>query len=433
MSDSVTLEKPTASSAETQQQIAAAAANFVKDPDAAVKRVPITVDEQARVKDGVKAKLAELDKVDIYSGDADGISKAFQDIFSRADANKTATAELANYFTKRNFRGAQDSTSFKAVTDLAAALQKYNPDKFDLTTPEGWLGKIPLLNKSRGIANYMRSFKEAQGQIEELMDGVASVAEDGVKAKEELKVFDAKLLKLAKELRVQYETFTELAKSVDEYLVDLAERDPMKADKVRDELTYRIAEARMDTLTTLLQAQNGSILVSSLVKTQDMIITGAARASSSGRLILTINQTTAASVSEQADAANLLGAVNDVIGTLTESNAKMVQEHVKKMKDLASSPIGQTDKLKAAFNMGFAALDDLKDVQKQVAARIETNITSLEGIYTDANARLNAESQATAAFGQVVAGSAELAKARVDAANKAKANSDSPAPPKVGM
>ena len=414
MSESTTITKE-AQTALTQQVIADTTANFVKDSESAVTRIPISAAEQAAVADAVKAKMAELEQVDIYSGDAEAISKSFADIFSRADANKQATAELANDFTQRNFRGDQDGASFKAVTDLAGALQKYDPSKFDLSEPEGMLGKVSWLlpnSAAKKIANYMRSFKEAQGQIETLMDGVAGVAEDGIKAKIELKTFDGKLLKLAKELRVQFETFTQLSKSVDLYLVDLAERDSMKADKVRDELKYRITEARMDTLTTLLQAMNGSILVSSLVKTQDMIITGATRASTSGRLILTINQTTAASVSKQANAANLLDTVNNVIGNLTESNARMVQDHVKKMKELASSPLGQAEKLKAAFQMGFSALDDLKNVQKQVSERIEQNIFSMELVYKDASERVKAETQAVGAFTEVVDRSSALAAER---------------------
>lgn len=416
MSDSVNIEKPALS-----EGMAAALeqtkAIYVSEGDVAVKRVPVSADERAKVKELVKSKMAQLEAVDIYAGDTEGISKAFSDIFNRADANRQATAELANYFTKRNFRGAQDKTSFAAVTDLASALQKYDPSKFDLTEPEGFMRFIPLPGiAKRGLANYMRSFKEAQDQIEKLMDGVGAVADDGVRAKEELKTFDGKLLKLSKELRIQYETFNEIAQSVGEYLADLKERDPTKAQKVEGELTYRITEARLDTMTTLLQSLNGSILVSSLMKTQDMIITGAQRASSSGRLILTINQTAAAAASEQTDARQLLESVNATIGNMTEGTAKMVLDHTKKMKDLASSPLGQAEKLKAAFQMGFQALDELKNVQAEVSKRMEANINGLEDVYKDATGRINAEHQAVGAFQEIVATSETLAAKGSDAA-----------------
>jgi uncharacterized protein YaaN involved in tellurite resistance len=387
--------------------------------------------EIAKVKSLVQEKMKALEEVDIYSGDTEGISQAFSDIFSRADANRAATSDLANYFTKRNFRGAQDSVSFKSVTELASALKKYDPSKYDLTEPTGIMKFMPAALRNalpQGVDNYMRSFKEAQGQIELLMDGVAGVAEDGIKAKQELKTFDGKLLKLAKELRVQFETFNEVAKCVDEYLADLTERDPMKADKVRSELIYRVAEARMDTLTTLLQAMNGSILVSSLVKTQDMIITGAQRASSSGRLILTINQTSAAAASEQSDARELLETVNNTIGNMTEGTAKMVNDHVKKMKELASAPMGQAEKLKAAFALGFNALDELRDVQIQVAKRMEDNIASMETVYQDASARIKSEATAVGAFKEIVDGSASIAAIKERTAEEKPA---APSTPKI--
>lgn len=420
MSESVNIDKPTLS-AGLQEELDKTKAIYVEKPEAAVARIPVSEAERAQVKEMVKVKMKELEAVDIYSGDTEGITKAFSDIFSRADANKSATAELANYFTKRNFRGAQDKTSFQAVTGLASALQKYDPSKFNLTEPEGIMRFLPLPGAAkRGMANYMRSFKEAQGQIEQLMDGVGSVAEDGVKAKDELKIFDGKLLKLAKQLRVEYETFTEISQSVNEYLADLKERDPMKAEKVESELIYRVAEARLDSMTTLLQALNGSILVSSLVKTQDMLITGAQRASSVGRLILTINQTAAGAASEQDNARELLESVNTTIGNMTEGTSKMVLEHTKKMKALASSPLGQAAKLKAAFQMSFQSLDELKNVQKTVSAQMEANIVGLEAVFKDASGRINAETQAVGAFKEIVAAGEGLAKIEAGAPAGAK-------------
>lgn len=410
MSPSVNVEKPVLSQA-MQTELNKSEAVFNDNPELAVHKVPLKEGEGDRVKQEVRRKMHELEQVDIYSGDTEGISKAFSDIFDRADANRQASAELANYFTQRNFRGEQDKEGFKAVTGLAAALQKYDPSKFDLTEPEGFMRFIPMPGMAkRGLANYMRSFKEAQGQIEQLMDGVGSLVDDSERAKKELKIFSGKLAKLAGELRVQYETFNEISGCVNDYLADLKERDPMKAQMVESELVYRVTEARLDTMTSLLQAMNGSVLVSSLIKTQDMIKAGAQRASSSGRLILTINQTAAAAASEQTDARELLESVNQTIGGMTEGTARMVLDHTKKMKDLASAPIGQADKLTAAFQMGFQALDELKNVQQEVSTRMEANIASLETVYKDASKRLNAEAHAVGAFQQIVSESQKASK-----------------------
>lgn len=429
MSESATLNKAVLSEG-MQKEMAKAEASYATDGEAVASSIPLKEAERDRVKDEVKRKMAQLEEVDIYSGEADTIAKAFEDIFSRADANRQSTAELANNFTQRNFRGAQDKSSFKAVTDLAAALQKYDPRKFDLTEPEGFMRYVPMPGSAkRGIANYMRSFKEAQGQINSLMDGVDSVADDGVKAKEELKDFNAKLLKLAKELRVQYETFNEISTSVGQYLADLKERDPTKAQMVESELVYRITEARLDTLTTLLQAKNGSILATALMQTQDMIIVGAKRVSSSGRLILTINQTAAAAAGEQTGARELLQSANDTIGNMTESTAKLVLEHTKQMKALASSSLGPSEKLKAAFQAGFQALDELKNVQAEVTKKMESNIVNLEGIQKDAEARLSAHGQAVGAFQEAVVGGQALARVdQIASADALGPKADAPAP-----
>ena len=431
MSESVT-EQPLSQetlSPTTREQLEFTQPKLLENTDTAVKRVPIHAEEEAQIKSRVAEKMRALEKVDIYADDEDGIVNAFADIFSESDAKRKQSMDLSNYFTQRNFRGAQDSQSFKAVTDLAGALQKYDPSKFNLSEPEGLMKWLPLPGfAKKGFANYMRSFKEAQGQIDELMDGVAQVAEDGIKSKAELKAFDKKLLKLSKELRIEYETFSEVSNSVESYLGELKERDPMKADKIETELRYRLAQARQDTLTTLLQTLNGSILVSSLVRTQDMLITGAKRASSSGRLILTINQTIAGSVSEQKDAYELLQKVDQLIGDMTEGNAAMVQEHVRRMKELAASPLGQADKLQKAFALGIEAINELQTAQKTITANIEANIVKSEEILKDVTGRLNADSVAIETFGAVVESSQALAAKRADASNEQKATR-----PKAGM
>jgi hypothetical protein len=413
MSESIILEKPSHELSETtQKELAALAPVFASDTDKAMTYVPYTDHEAAAVKDSVKAKMAALEKIDIYAETDENLTDAFSELFSSADARKAATRDLANKFTERNFRGgANDKERLKPVAALADALQKYNPSQFNLQEPTGLFKYLPKFAK-QGLSHYLLQFKEAQSSIEELMDGVANVAEEGIKSKAELKIFDKKLIRLAKELRIEYETFTEVSKSVEEYLGDLRERDPLKAEKIQSELAYRIAEARMDTMTTMLQAVNGSILVSSLLKTQDMIITGAKRASTSGMLILTINQTAASAAAEQSDGRELLESVNKIIGDMTEGNAAMIKEHVSKMKALASASLGPAEQLKKAFAMGLESLDELRDVSKIATNAINANIDGMDSLYQTATARLKAEDTAATAFHGVVQGSQELAASR---------------------
>jgi hypothetical protein len=430
MSESVTALPISAPLSETTRaEIEFTQPKLVESADLAVNRIPLRSEEEVQIKARVDQKLKALEKVDIYADDEDGIVTAFADIFSEADAKRKQSMELSNYFTQRNFRGAQDSESFKAVTGLAEALHKFDPSKFDLSQPEGLLKWLPIPGMAKkGLANYARSFKEAQGQIDELMDGVAQVAEDGVKSKIELKSFDKKLLKLSKELRIEYETLTEVSKGIDAYLGELKERDPMKADKIETELRYRLAQARQDTQTTLLQTINGSILISSLVRTQDMIITGAKRASTSGRLILTINQTIAGSISEQKDAQMLLERVDSIIGDMTEGNAKMTLEHVQRMKELAASPLGQAAKLEKAFALGIQAINELQTAQKTITANIENNIVKADEILKKATGQLSADNVAIETFGAAVESSQALAASRANLSKEATASR-----PKTGM
>lgn len=425
MSDSITLEKPTldaerelaADKAQLapalQQEVDQAQAKF-KDVDSAMKSVPFTASETLEVQDKVKAHLEALGRVDIYSGSTQDISDAFAELFSKAKERHDATANLASRFTEQKFTNGRNPEGFKAVKAMADALQKYNPANYNMVEPTGMVKYFPKFVK-QGLSHYLLQFKEAQTSINQLMDGVQDVVEDGKKAISELHILDDKFITLAKELRIEYETFTLVGEKVEEYLVDLRETDPLKADKVQTALMHRIAEARLDARTTMLHAINGSMLISSLQATQQMVITAAERASTTGRLILTINQTVAASASEQSDQRELLESVNKIIGDMTESTSVMMKDHIKKMKDLAGASLGPAEKLKAAFIMNAESFAEMNKISAIATKSINLNIQSLDSLHKEAILRLQAEQAAATAFEGIVKNAQNVAQAPTQA------------------
>lgn len=422
MSDSIILQKPT-STAEAelaaeksllpgvlQHELDQVQAKF-KDVDSSMKSVPFTEAERGQVQQKVADHLAALERVDIYTGTTADISDAFSEMFSSAKERHEATANLASRFTEQKFTNGRNPEGFKAVKAMADALQKYNPANFNMIEPTGLIKYLPKFAK-QGMSHYMLQFKEAQTSINQLMDGVQDVVEDGKQAIVELKILDDKFIRLAKELRIEYETFTLVGEKVEAYLADLRESDPLKADKVQTALMHRIAEARLDSRTTMLHAINGSMLTSSLQSTQQMLITAAQRASTTGRLILTINQTVAASSSEQSDQRELLESVNTIIGDMTQSTSLMMKEHIKKMQDLAGASLGPAEKLKKAYEMNAQSFEEMTKISAIATKSINVNIQSLDGIHKQAVERLHAEHAAAVAFDGIVKDAQNIAQAK---------------------
>lgn len=374
--------------------------------------IPIHDHEAAEIEREVERTLNELRKVDIYSEDGD-VSKAFSEIFGSAGKRRADTAAVRSKLSDRNYKGMEDTKSFEAVNQLRDALEHYDPSKFNLTSSERLLGFIPMPGMLKGkLKRYARKMQTAESHINEIMDGVEATREDGIRAKTELGSLEGNLLKLAKGLRVDHLKYKRLDERVHEYLDELGERDPIKAQKIKDELIFKIKQERLDTVTILNFAVIGVEQVGVLKQTQDMVIAGCERAATSGRLILTINQSIATGAYEQKRAADLLGAVNDTINGMTTDTAKTIRDHAKQMREMTESPLAQVESLKQAFADTYAATDELKAHLKQAAAKAQASIESLEGTLAKSDERMASEREAMAALGKVI----ETASSRANGA-----------------
>lgn len=128
------------------------------------------------------------------------------------------------------------------------------------TIKKGPLSEGMLNEMAETSASYKTDFSVVVSTIP--MKGVERTqVKEEVKCKmEPLEEVDIDLGELDKPLRVQYETFNEMPSTVGNYFSDLKELGPTKAKRVESVRVYRISEARLDPLTTLFQAKNGSIL-----------------------------------------------------------------------------------------------------------------------------------------------------------------------------
>lgn len=380
----------------------------------AAASVPLSEKDEKDITLEVSRQIEALRSVDIYAEDSDSetssnnIKHLIQNIFDSSARRRAETAEITNFFTQRNFSGRESTESFKAINDLRDALEKYDPRKFSLTSPERFLGFIPLPGMAkRRVKEYARKFKSAEGHINDIMDGVMSAKDDGVRAITELGVVEKKLLSLAKGLRKQYETFKVLGEKVEEYLSELDERDPIKSAKIRNEIMIRMRQEQMDTLTVLNHAILGVTEVGVLKRTQEMVILACDRVASTGRLILTINQTVAVATSEQAATAEMLTQVNGTINAMTESTAATLKDHTKVMRDLTENPLSAVETLSKAFDDAFSAVDELKKNQVEASEKAKQSVEKLEGVLGKAEERIATEKAALRAMNSAVEAAGE--------------------------
>lgn len=364
--------------------------------------IPVTDKETMEIDREVDEQLAKLRDVDIYSDDGD-VTAAFQQIFSSSQQRRNETREISSALSRRNYKGKADSEEFKAVNELRDALEEYDPSKFALTSTERFLGFIPMPGMlKKKLKSYARQMQTAESHINEIMAGVEATREDSVRATKELSQLDTSFLKLAKSLRIQHAKYKRLDERLHEYLDELKERDPMKAQKISDELIFKVKQERLDTVTVLNHAVLGSQQVGLLKQTQEMVKTSCDRLATNGRLIFEINQSVAATASDQARSEALITSANQTLNNMTEGTAKQIREHTEKMRALTENPITAVESLKKAFEDTRAAMTDLENHQKNAALRAQTSIDAMELSLKQADDRVASEKAALAALGSVV-------------------------------
>lgn len=365
--------------------------------------IPVSDSELAEIEGAVKDKIKQLREIDVYT-DSEQISSSFNDLFSFSQSRKTQARELMSDFSRRNYKGLEDSESFKVVGELREALEKYDPKKFSLSSPERILGFIPLPGGiKKRVRNYANSLKTGETHINEIMGGVTGIIEDSLRAKEELKSTDKKLLLLVKELRKQHIVLERLDDALSEYLDELKERDPIKMEKIKSDVMFKLKQERLDTVTILNTSLLGVDQIRILQETQDMIETSCRRLQDSGNLILSVNQVLVFATHGQQQAANFLESANASINSLTESTAHQIKDHAKKMADFSENPLAAVESLDKAFSDTFAAMDTLSQHAKQRTERVQSSITAMNKRLETMDGRRLSEKQSFQAFGEVVA------------------------------
>lgn len=364
--------------------------------------IQVSDKELSEIDGKVDEYLSKLKGIDIYKDEGD-LSDALSEVFNTSEQRRAETKQISSALTQTNYKGLENTAGYDAVNDMRDALEQYDPSKFSLLAPERILGFIPMpgIAKKR-LKRYARKFQTAETHINQIMDGVDATREDAIRAKKELEQFEKDLLKLAKGLKIQHETYKRLDSRLGEYLLEVEQVDKIRARKISEDLIFKVKQERLDTVTILNHAVLGSEETVILKKTQEMVKIACERAVTNGRLILQINQSIAGNAYQQKRAANLLSNVNQGINTLTRNTADVVLDHAKTMQSLSESSLGDAKALQDAFKSTRDAFEVLNQGNKQRADKIQSAIDVMETSLAQAEERKENEKEAIRTIGTVI-------------------------------
>ncbi len=358
-----------------------------------INGIPVNSKELAEISENADKILAEIKEIDIYSEsftETTKMSEELDKILQLSSQRKEQVIDLNSAFTKRNYVGLEESESKKAIDSLKETLMEYDPRKFNLTEPDRLLGFIPMPDSvGKKVRSYFRKFKDAEGHLNDVVQGVIGARDDGIKSLEELNAFQLKLMKMNKELKKQYMTFKLVLEKVEEHVEELKDRDPYKAKKLEHEVVKNLAYSVRDTLEVMGNAKIGIAQTEILIETQKDLVQMTDRLANNGRLILTIGQNIAISLHEQNKSRELVEGVQEALTALSDGTTQGIKDHVKKTKEMSEKNMGSSPEAMArAFSEAQKSLEEMAAMRSQALNKAKLAIKETEKLIEKVDAQM---------------------------------------------
>lgn len=293
----------------------------------------------------------------------------------RSEQIQTASTEILNI----SMRNIDDTESTKTLNELRETVEKHTSVALSLqNAPTKILGFIPIpsIFKTK-LINAVNGLKSAQTNIDELINAVSEIHNDGEKRVVDLKEFDFKLVKLSRDLKKELATYQVVQGKIKEFIEDMKERDPQKAEVLEEELLPTLLKGQQSTLEIQNQVQIARQQIGLQAKLQVELNEMMDKLSKDGKLALTVAMTVAVTAQKQKEDAEVIAQTRETIKQLQMGTAEQMEENAKMVKSLQESGVDTAKHLQALFERTKKSADKIKEIREQATKDAEKSIQML--------------------------------------------------------
>ena len=321
--------------------------------DAAREAVPLKPELQKQVDDQVLRFIDALATEDVHS---DAFKSRLDSAFALGKEEiSTASSLMQGRFMQRNFVGVEDTSAFKAISEIRGQLDELNPGREgDLLQPRKLLGMIPFGNK---LEAYFRKYESAADQLKTSMGQLYAARDDMQKDVIDIEATRSKLWEAMTKLAAASRFATTLDTRLAEKVATLEATDPQRAQALRQEVLFYARQNLQDIQTQQAVCVNGYLALDVLKKTGREMINGCTRVATTGMSALAVAQTVARATGNQIKVREMLSGVNATIGNLISETGRALNQHVEQTTQFAQNPMLGIDKIKEMFDQTFKAMD----------------------------------------------------------------------------
>ena len=322
-------------------------------PEAAREAVPLKPELQKQVDDQVLRFIDALATEDVHS---DAFKSRLDSAFALGKEEiSTASSLMQGRFMQRNFVGVEDTSAFKAISEIRGQLDELNPGREgDLLQPRKLLGMIPFGNK---LEAYFRKYESAADQLKTSMGQLYAARDDMQKDVIDIEATRSKLWEAMTKLAAASRFATTLDTRLAEKVTALEATDPQRAQALRQEVLFYARQNLQDIQTQQAVCVNGYLALDVLKKTGREMINGCTRVATTGMSALAVAQTVARATGNQIKVMEMLSGVNATIGNLISETGRALNQHVEQTTQFAQNPMLGIDKIKEMFDQTFKAMD----------------------------------------------------------------------------
>jgi uncharacterized protein YaaN involved in tellurite resistance len=164
-------------------------------------------------------------------------------------------------------------------------------------------------------------------------------------------------------MKTRLEQYAHMAGALDEALTrkiaTVADKDPTKARKLKEDALFYVRQKRQDLLTQLAVVCQGYLALDLIRRSNIELIKGVERATTTTVSALRTAVIAALALSNQRLVLDQVTALNTTTGNIIESTSQLLRQQTLEISNQAASSTVSIEKLQAAFNNIYATIDTI--------------------------------------------------------------------------
>ncbi len=290
--------------------------------------------------------------------------------------------------TQKGLKEGEGGKVAEGLLNLRRTIEDLDPSRAGSFNSRKLLGVIPM---GRKVENYFQKYQSSQAHLNAILNTLYRGQDELRKDNASIEQEKVNLWNLMHKLR----GYVELARAIDENLTarlpELQARDPEMARVVQEELLFAVRQRQTDLLTQLAVSVQGYMALDLMRRNNLELIKGIDRATTTTVSALRTAVIVSQALSTQKLVLDQITALNSTTASMIEATSSMLRQQGAQIQQQASTATIDVNRLQAAFDNIYAALDDVSSYRLKALDSFAQTTAALQQQVDSANTYLDRE------------------------------------------